>query len=144
MLEGYFKNSILHGFARHFDAKGRLTFIAQYKNGIKHGVCWKVIRGGGVVVGRVNAQGQLTGMRVSYLYPDFKTALIGSFEDGFLEAAKATTLKTVIDDRGMKIPIFNEPLGPTYKREVSIPHRDKNPIFIQKHFLNHIFHKIHM
>ena len=69
MLEGYFKNSILHGFARHFDAKGRLTFVAHYKNGIKHGVCWKVIRGGGVVVGRVNAQGKLSGMRIAYLYP---------------------------------------------------------------------------
>merc|ERR1711953_186597 len=122
-LEGYFKNSILHGFARHFDAKGRLTFIAHYKNGIKHGVCWKIIRGGGVVVGRVNAQGKLSGMRIAYLYPDFKTALLGSFQDGVLEAAKATTLKTVIDDRGMKIPVFNshdnEDACPIYKREVS-------------------------
>ena len=53
---------------------------------------------------------------------DFKTALVGSFQDGVLEAAKATTLKTVIDDRGMKIPIFNghdTEDGPIYKRDVS-------------------------
>ena len=53
---------------------------------------------------------------------DFKTALVGSFQDGVLEAAKATTLKTVIDDRGMRIPIFNghdTEDGPIFKRDVS-------------------------
>ena len=58
-------------------------------------------------------------MRIAYLYPDFKTALVGTFVDGVLEEAKATTLKTVVDDRGIKIPIFNEAVGPTYCREIS-------------------------
>lgn len=58
-------------------------------------------------------------MRVAYLYPDFKTAFIGSFEDGTLESVQAVTLKSVIDDRGVKIPIFTEAKGPLYKREVS-------------------------
>jgi hypothetical protein len=58
-------------------------------------------------------------MRIAYLYPDFKTGFIGSFEDGVLESAQAVTLKSVVDDRGIKIPIFSEASGPLYKREVS-------------------------
>ena len=34
---------------RHFDEKGRLTWIGTYKNGRPFGVCWKIIRGGGAV-----------------------------------------------------------------------------------------------
>ncbi len=41
-LEGYFKDGVLHGFCRHFDGKGRLTFVGNYKNGRPTGVCWKV------------------------------------------------------------------------------------------------------
>ena len=71
------------------------------------------------MVGRVNHKGSLTGMRIAYLYPDFKTAFIGSFEDGYLEAVQAVQLKSTIVDRGVKIPLFTEPKGPMYKREVS-------------------------
>ena len=57
--------------------------------------------------------------RIAYIYPDFRTALVGSFVDGFLEEARPTTLRTVIDDRGMKIPIFNECQDKVYKRDIS-------------------------
>ena len=33
--------------------------------------------------------------------------------------SKAATLKAVIDDRGMKIPLFSEPSGPVLKREIA-------------------------
>lgn len=118
-LEGYFCEGILHGFTRRFDPKGRLTFVGNYQNGIPYGVCWRVIRGGGVVVGRADRSGELTGMRIAYLYTDFKTAFVGTFENGFLEAAQVARLKTVIDVRGIKVPIFTEPTGPMYKREVA-------------------------
>ena len=71
------------------------------------------------LVGRVNAKGQISGMRIAYIYPDFRTAYIGQFEDGILESAKATILKTVVDQNGIKIPIFDEPDGPSFNREVS-------------------------
>ena len=51
MIIGYFKAGILHGFARHFDKKGRLTFLGNHKNGKPDGTCWKIIRGGGCIVG---------------------------------------------------------------------------------------------
>jgi len=118
-MDGYFCRNVAHGFVRHFDEKGRLTWIGTYKNGRPFGVCWKIIRGGGAVVGRVNAKGQISGMRIAYIYPDFRTAYIGQFEDGILESAKATILKTVVDQNGIKIPIFDEPDGPSFNREVS-------------------------
>ena len=78
---------------------------------MKWGTCWKIIRGGGCVVGRVNKAGDLTGHRIAYLYPDFKTALVGSFVEGVMECAQEAELKTVIDDNGIKVPIFTEPNG---------------------------------
>ena len=73
---------------------------------------------------------QFLGVKYNTLTSDFKTALLGSFQDGVLEAAKATTSKTVIDDRGMKIPVFNshdnEDACPIYKREVSSSTRCTN------------------
>ena len=41
-MEGFFKEGVLHGFARFFDEKGRLTFLGNHRNGRPHGVCWKV------------------------------------------------------------------------------------------------------
>ncbi len=120
-LEGYFKQGVLHGFCRHFDEKSRLTFVGCYKNGVPHGVCWKIIRGGGAVVGRVDDRGELSGIRIAYIYTDFTTALVGNFTDGYLDFAQEASLKTVIDDeeRGVKVPIFTEPDGRLYKRELA-------------------------
>ena len=63
-MEGYFKEGVLHGFARYFDVKGRLTFVAMHKNGRPHGVCWKMVKGGGCIVGRADEEGELTGIRL--------------------------------------------------------------------------------
>jgi len=128
--EGYFCRGIAHGFFRQFDEKGRLTKIGYKKDGLWNGVCWKVVRGSGVIVGRVNKAGEMTGMRIAYLYPDYITALVGSFEKGQMESARPTTLKTVVDDRGLKIPIFAEPTGPSYIREISnYTHVTSNPTY---------------
>ena len=118
-MEGYFKEGILHGFGRYFDKQGRLRVIANHKNGVMWGTCWKIIRGGGCLVGRVDAQGKFTGMRMAYIYPDFRTTLFGCFEDGILKSAQACQVKTVIEDMGIKIPIFTEPRGAFYKRELA-------------------------
>ena len=76
-IDGYFKDGILHGFARYFDKKGRLTFVGNHKNGLPDGTCWRIIRGGGCVVGMVDEHGHLTGDDIAYIYPDFLTALVG-------------------------------------------------------------------
>ena len=45
--------------------------------------------------------------------------MVGHFEDGLMRAAQVATLKTLIDDGGVKVPIFTEPQGPYYKRELA-------------------------
>ena len=36
-LDGYFQAGVLHGFARFFDAKGRLKFAGQHRDGVAVG-----------------------------------------------------------------------------------------------------------
>ena len=118
-INGYFKEGILHGFARYFDKKGRLNFVGNHKNGRPDGTCWKIIRGGGCVVGRVDKDGCLTGMRITYIYPDYITALVGSFKDGVMERAQEAALTGMVeDDAGIKIPIFSKPHGHFYIRQI--------------------------
>ena len=53
---GYFKHGVLHGFARYFDKKGRLTLAGHCRDGIMVGTGWRIIRGGGCVVGKVRVR----------------------------------------------------------------------------------------
>lgn len=119
-LEGYFKDGILHGFCRHFDLKDRLTFVGMHRNGKPFGTCWKIIRGGGCVVGRVDEEGILSGTKIAYIYPDFKTALLGTFKDGVMVAAQEATVTSSITDYGcIQVPCFSEPAGQPFEREIS-------------------------
>ena len=74
-LIGYFKLGILHGFVRHFDSKGRLRFMGSHRHGRSVGVSWRIIQGGGCVVGPVDTEGHLSGHHIIYLYPDFRWAM---------------------------------------------------------------------
>jgi len=119
-IEGYFKDSVLHGFCRYFDKEKRLTFIGMHRNGKPFGTCWKLIKGGGYIVGRVNEDGQLTGSDISYLFPNIETAFVGQFVDGVLKEARVSKICDVILDYGcIKVPKFAEPTGPMYQRELS-------------------------
>eukprot|EP00092_Neocalanus_flemingeri_P008080 GFUD01008718.1.p1 GENE.GFUD01008718.1~~GFUD01008718.1.p1 ORF type:complete len:555 (+),score=120.69 GFUD01008718.1:44-1708(+) len=119
-LEGFSKDGVLHGFSRHFDVKNRLMFIGMYRNGRPFGTCWKIIRGGGCVVGKVDEDGKLSGTNLAYLYPDFKSALIGTFKDGVMVFAQAAQLTGYATDNScIKIPQFTEPDGRLYQRELS-------------------------
>ena len=68
-LDGFFSSGLLHGFGRYFDEKGRLRFAGNHSSGVAVGTCWKIIRGGGSVVGQVDGEGQLTGENIAYIYP---------------------------------------------------------------------------
>jgi histone-lysine N-methyltransferase SETD7 len=108
-IDGFFVKGVLHGFARYFDERGRLTFIGNHKNGQPDGTCWKIIPGGGSVVGRVDRRGRLTGSRVAYIYPDYETALVGVFEDGVMRMGKEAEIYGYVEDEaGIKVPIFSK------------------------------------
>ena len=118
-LEGFAKDGVLHGFCRKFDVKNRLFWVGMYRNGQPWGTCWKIIRGGGCVVGRVDEDGRLSGTSISYLYPDFKTAFVGTFKDGVMQYARAATLTGITSEGSIKVPVLSEPLGRLYSRELS-------------------------
>ena len=118
-IDGFFKVGILHGFGRYFDRKGRLTFVGNHKNGRPDGTCWRIIRGGGCVVGRVDKAGSLSGIRLAYIYPDYETALVGVFKDGVMVQGQEATITGVVDDdAGVKIPIFSKPGGHLHVRQI--------------------------
>ena len=122
-LEAFFEHGVLHGFGRKYEAHGRLATFGYYSHGVPVGIWWKIIDGGGTVVGEVDQDGYLTGPDIAYLYPDFKTALLGQFEDGELIQAQAVTLECVLEEDRLLIPLFSEPEGPMYTREISELHR---------------------
>ena len=133
-IDGYFKNGILHGFARYFDKKGRLTFVGNHKNGLPDGICWGIIRGGGCVVGRVDGRGTLTGEGIAYIYPDFVTALVGSFTDGVMESGQeAVIIGSVEDEAGIKVPVFSEPDGHFHLRQ------ERNEFGLGMRHISHLF-----
>ena len=61
-----------------------------------------MVRGGGAVVGKVDADGKLTGPDLCYLFPDYTTVLVGRFEGGQLVAGRAARVRGCeTDSRGV-------------------------------------------
>jgi len=118
-LDGFAKDGVLHGFCRKFDGKNRLTWIGMYRNGIPFGSCWKLIRGGGCIVGKVDEDGNLSGNDIAYLFPDYRTAFVGTFKNGVLVFARAATLTGMSSEGTIKVPMLSEPEGRLYSREIS-------------------------
>ena len=118
-LEGFFHRGVLHGFVRKYDEKKMLTDFGYYENGKPQFIWWKVIEHGGAIIGHVNEEGELTGPEIAYLYPDFQTGFLGKFENGVLVNAQAVHLECVVEEYNLLIPLFSEPEGPYFQREIS-------------------------
>jgi [histone H3]-lysine4 N-methyltransferase len=78
--------------------------VSFFRKGKKIGPSWKFKIGGGVLIGYVDADGELSGENLVYVYPDFTTLLVGKFSKGVMEAAKQTTLIGVKFDKTTKVP----------------------------------------
>ena len=73
----------------------------------------QIIRGGGCVVGRVDEEGHLSGSKLAYIYPDFKTALFGTFKDGLLVSAQEVEVTgSQVDYRCIQVPPTADQLAP--------------------------------
>ncbi|KAM7111874.1 histone-lysine N-methyltransferase SETD7 [Ciconia maguari] len=99
VLHGTYVDGELNGPAQEYDSDGRLIFKGQYKDNIRHGVCWIYYPDGGSLVGEVNEDGEMTGEKIAYVYPDGKTAYSGRFIDGEMIEAKLATLTSVEDGK---------------------------------------------
>lgn len=118
-LEAFCKNGVLQGFYRKYDDKKRLTHFGTFLDGRPYGVNWQLVNDGGIVVGVVDDDGELSGEDIVFLYPDMKTAFMGLFCKGHLVQAQSTTLEYVHQDQGLLVPFFNDPAGPIYRRDIS-------------------------
>ena len=118
-LEGFVHHGVLNGFVRKYDSHKRLTDFGFYENGKPCFIWWKLIEFGGALIGHVNEEGQLTGPEIAYLYSDFQTGFLGHFEDGVIVQAQAVHLECVIEECKLLIPLFSEPCGPYFRREIS-------------------------
>ncbi|KAK1175227.1 histone-lysine N-methyltransferase SETD7 [Acipenser oxyrinchus oxyrinchus] len=116
VLHGTYLEGELNGPAREYDAEGRLIFKGQYKDNTRHGVCWLYYPDRGSLVGEVNEEGEMTGSKVAYLYPDGRIALHGKFIEGDLIEARLATLTSVDNGR----PQFEiQPDSPVYTYDKS-------------------------
>ena len=46
--------------------------------------CWRGLAGNGYIAGPVDEEGEFTGENIAYVYPDLKTAIVGTFKGGLL------------------------------------------------------------
>ena len=79
-------------------------------------------------------------LQVAYIYPDYTTAILGTFEDGVLVSGRSTSIKSislqkvnhvhsfyflatkfqdVFDFQGVVVPVFKACQGPLLEREIA-------------------------
>uniref|UniRef100_G3VCI9 Histone-lysine N-methyltransferase SETD7 n=1 Tax=Sarcophilus harrisii TaxID=9305 RepID=G3VCI9_SARHA len=92
VLKGTYADGELNGPAQEYDSDGRLIFKGQYKDNIRHGICWIYYPDGGTLVGEVNEEGEMTGDKIAYVYPDERTTIYGKFIDGELIEGKLANM----------------------------------------------------
>ncbi|KAM9329635.1 histone-lysine N-methyltransferase SETD7 [Gastrophryne carolinensis] len=94
-LHGIYADGELNGPAQEYDPDERLTFKGHYKDNMRHGICWIYYPDGGSVVGDVNEEGELTGNKIAYVFPDERTALYGKFVDGEMMEGRLAIVTSV-------------------------------------------------
>ena len=83
------------------------AFIGWYKDGFAHGSVWIEMIGGGLLHGKIQeTDHKLTGDEIMYLYPDYDTMFVGTFEDKMMIKAKEASLKQVSCDEKTGLPII--------------------------------------
>ncbi|CAH2301028.1 histone-lysine N-methyltransferase SETD7 [Pelobates cultripes] len=117
-LHGTYVDGELNGPAQEYDPDGKLIFKGQYKDNIRHGICWIYYSDGGSLVGEVNEEGEMTGDKIAYVYPDGRTALYGKFIDAEMLEGKLCYLTS--EEEGK--PHFEMvPGGKVYSFDKSTP-----------------------
>jgi len=95
-------------------AQSGIGYIAKFKSGKPEGPVWmgligEPIIGQGFLYGKLNSEGKLTGDNIAYIYPDYLTALIGTFEDKIMKSAREVKITQVTCQDGLLHAKFSEP-----------------------------------
>jgi len=140
-LEGEFVNGKLHGPVRGITSKGRLAWAGLFKAGKSYGASWRGLDGGGFLYGSMGSNGQFTGNKNAYIYPDMTTAFYGRFHDGrMVETQPVEVCETYLDKSGTILRLcFGKPKyqAPTYRfwpsglNFVSVPPLQEDPFEVK-------------
>ena len=89
-------------------------YLAQFRNGkpvdsVWIGLVGEPILAQGFLYGKLDKKGKLSGSDIAYIYPDYKTAMVGKFEDRIMKSAKLTRVTKVTCNQGMLQVQFDDP-----------------------------------
>ena len=73
-----FTRGVVHGLTKTFNLDKKLVHMSWYQNGTPFGTSWQYCQGGGYLVGTLDLNGNFSGGNLTFLYPDFSTALNGN------------------------------------------------------------------
>ncbi|XP_023324584.1 histone-lysine N-methyltransferase SETD7 [Eurytemora carolleeae] len=109
-LKVFLRNGLIHGLAlRYFDDEW--VWAGHVKMGVATGLCLaKEWEGGGIIIGEVDEKGEHTGENITYIYPDYKTALHGCFNNSVMKSAKCSeisSLKILEGELKYRVEIMN-------------------------------------
>ncbi len=79
VLYAWFEAGTLHGFGKLYDKGRRLLSAGWYEKGRLTGFHWLFLEGGGCLVGEADKLGNMSGENVAFLFPDYSTAIVGTF-----------------------------------------------------------------
>jgi hypothetical protein len=109
----------------HIRQKG-LALITTYVNGHQQGLSWiGLVQDStwphGFLYGNMdpNNAGKITGHQAAYIYSDFKTALVGYFEDNYMKDAQVAQISSVSCENQILKVDFTQPSGPHFKYDPS-------------------------
>jgi len=115
-----FCQGYVQGPAKLFSKHNELKSVCWYNKGLPCGLVWHFLVGGGFLIGRADMMGCLTGDDIAFLYPDLKTALLGTFIKGQMKVAQTAFVKSVTHRKhadGLMHLTFTEPRGPFFSED---------------------------
>lgn len=97
-MEAEYKDGNMNGSFTEYNPEGQLLVKGFHRDNVRFGFLQAFDEFDGILVGVVNGDGLLSGDNVAYVYPDHRTALVGTFEDGVMKSAKAAVLVSDLSD----------------------------------------------
>ena len=77
-----------------FSRLSHISYLGRYLNGKPVGQAWIGTYGGGFLFGDVDVKnpGKVTSENAGYIYPGFEHAIVGNYQQNFLQAGKTVRL----------------------------------------------------
>ena len=117
----FYKSGLQHGIVVEFGPIRSKNFMkcCFYQNGEPYGLCFKVMVGGGFMVGRM-FEDTISDNQAAIVFPSHKAAMIGVVvEDAFVRGKEVEVVGVRLEN-GIPVPVLSKPKSSIiYKRDVS-------------------------